>query len=97
MSSFFLKDQVEHAHDNPLDEITLGEGDLTTTGVSEKVPLEKPGTPKTMNLEVDREPEENCEGDEKASMKEKKIEELVKKEKTKSKDFIDQLFLLVSV
>ncbi|XP_013863614.1 tubby protein homolog [Austrofundulus limnaeus] len=85
LSSTSLSDQVEHAHDNPLDEITLGEGDVTTAVAAERMSQEKPGTPKTMNLEVDREPEEDREGEKRASMKEKKTKEVVKKEKNKSR------------
>ncbi|XP_037546734.1 tubby protein homolog [Nematolebias whitei] len=83
LSSTSLSDQVEHAHDNPLDEITLGEDDMTATMVSEQKSLEKPGTPKIMNLDVDREPEVNCEGEKEAPVEIIKTKKDVKKEKTK--------------
>nr|XP_020461829.1 tubby protein homolog isoform X2 [Monopterus albus] len=57
LSSTSLSDQVEHAHDNPLDVITLGECDMTTNSVLDDMPLMKPAIPKKMNLEIDKEPE----------------------------------------
>lgn len=45
-------DQVEHAHDNPLDEITLGECDVMETLMLD----EKPAGGK-INLEIDKGPE----------------------------------------
>lgn len=42
LKSFFLfvsGDQVEHAHDNPLDEITLGECDMTASMTLDEMPL----------------------------------------------------------
>ena len=81
-----LKDQVEHAHDNPLDEITLGEGDVTTSLGSDETPSEKPGTPKRMNLEVDREPEVILDGENEAPVEGKKTKKKdTKKEKVKRK------------
>ncbi|XP_024862183.1 tubby protein homolog isoform X1 [Kryptolebias marmoratus] len=85
LSSASLSDQVEHAHDNPLDEITLGEGDATATAASEKIFPEKPATPKTMNLEVDADPEVNREREKEAPVEEdrKTKKKDGKKEKTK--------------
>ncbi|XP_059180842.1 tubby protein homolog isoform X2 [Centropristis striata] len=60
-SSTSLTDQVEHAHDNPLDEITLGECEITASMTLNEMPSENPGTPKKMNLEIDKEPEVKCE------------------------------------
>ncbi|XP_015231944.1 PREDICTED: tubby protein homolog [Cyprinodon variegatus] len=84
LSSTSLTDQIEHAHDNPLDEITLGEGDMTPSLISDEMPPEKPITPKAMNLEVDQEPEVNGEGENVALEEEKKTKKKdVKKEKPK--------------
>lgn len=86
----FLKDQVEHAHDNPLDEITLGEGEIKANLVMDEMPPEKPVTPKTMDLEVDQEPEVN--GEEVALEEEKKTKKKdVKKDKAKSKNLLCNL------
>lgn len=49
-------DQVEHAHDNPLDEITLGECDVTETMMLDEIPALR----KT-HLETDEEPGEKSE------------------------------------
>lgn len=57
----FHGDQVEHAHDNPVDEITLGECDIMPTTPSDEMPSEKPVTPKRMNLDFDKEPTVKCE------------------------------------
>lgn len=56
----FPGDQVEHAHDNPLDEITLGESDVTATVTLDEMTSEKPVKSKRMNLEIDNEPEVKC-------------------------------------
>ncbi|XP_076025732.1 tubby protein [Genypterus blacodes] len=48
LSNISLSDQVEHAHDNPLDEITLGESSVTAEGSPEM-----PAAPKTMDLDLD--------------------------------------------
>lgn len=69
---FLPGDQVEHAHDNPVDEITLGESDMTASIVSDDLPSEKPVTPKTMNLEVDNEEEAKCDGGDDAGAEGKK-------------------------
>lgn len=57
----FHGDQIEHAHDNPVDEITLGESDMMPTTLSDEMPSEKLVTPKRMNLDVDKEPAVKCE------------------------------------
>ncbi|KAM8836971.1 uncharacterized protein AB9W97_002393 [Spinachia spinachia] len=57
LSNASLSDQVEHAHDNPLDEITLGERDTATSATSDEVPPEDRLTPKKMNWEIDSEAE----------------------------------------
>ncbi|KAG7226344.1 hypothetical protein INR49_013755 [Caranx melampygus] len=95
LSNTSLTDQVEHAHDNPLDEITLGECDMM---VEEKLP-EKPATPKKMNLDIDKEPEVKfSSGDNDAHLEGKKMkkkdgkktkpngEQNKEKEKKKEKD-----------
>ncbi|XP_041829487.1 tubby protein homolog [Melanotaenia boesemani] len=84
LSSTSLSDQVEHAHDNPLDEITLGEDDLTASVVSDEMPSEKPGTPKKINLDVDREHGVKFEGENEVPLEGKQTKKKdVKKEKTK--------------
>ncbi|XP_028989970.1 tubby protein homolog [Betta splendens] len=62
MSNASLTDQVEHAHDNPVDEITLDESDVTAGVMSEDLAPERPVTPKTMDLGVDNEAEVTCDG-----------------------------------
>uniref|UniRef100_A0A3B5B848 Tubby protein-like n=1 Tax=Stegastes partitus TaxID=144197 RepID=A0A3B5B848_9TELE len=91
-------DNQEHAHDNPLDEITLGEYDMTESVAFDEMPSEKPATPKKMNLEIDNEPEVKCEEENEAhaegkktkkkeGKKEKaKVEQTEEKEKEKDKD-----------
>lgn len=80
----FVGDQVEHAHDNPLDVITLGEGDVT--GDTGEVPSEKPVVPKKMNLELDEESDGKCEGDSDAQAEGRKTKKKdVKKDKAKRK------------
>lgn len=84
LSSTSLSDQVEHAHDNPLDVITLGEGDATANVELDEMPAEKPVVPKKMNLEIDREPEVKCEGGNEAQVEGKKTKKKdVKKDKAK--------------
>lgn len=84
LSSTSLSDQVEHAHDNPLDVITLGEGDATANVELDEMPAEKPVVPKKMNLEIDREPEVKCEGANEAQVEGKKTKKKdVKKDKAK--------------
>ncbi|XP_044194513.1 tubby protein isoform X3 [Thunnus albacares] len=97
LSNTSLSDQVEYAHDNPLDEITLGECDLTATLTLDEMPSEKPVIPKKMNIEIDKEPEVKCEVEndpqaegKKTKKKEKKeqakLEQNDEKEKEKDKD-----------
>lgn len=84
LSSTSLSDQVEHAHDNPLDVITLGEGDSTANVELDEMPAEKPVVPKKMNLEIDREPEVKYEGANEAQAEGKKTKKKdVKKDKAK--------------
>lgn len=82
----FPGDQVEHAHDNPLDEITLGECDMTATFTLDEVPSERPVTPKKMNLEIDKEPDVTCEVENDAEVKGKKTKKKEKKEQAKRKN-----------
>uniref|UniRef100_UPI0037E6FC47 tubby protein homolog n=1 Tax=Semicossyphus pulcher TaxID=241346 RepID=UPI0037E6FC47 len=87
LSNTSLTDQVEHAHDNPLDEITLGEYDLTVDGM----PSEKLVAPKKMLLEVDKEPEVKSEAESDAQAEGKKTKKKeVKKEKAKQMDQNDE-------
>ncbi|KAM4524795.1 uncharacterized protein PAE49_000966 [Odontesthes bonariensis] len=91
LSSTSLSDQVEHAHDNPLDEITLGEGDVTTSLGSDETSSEKPGTPKRMNLEVDREPEVILDEENEAPAEGKKTKKKdAKKEKVKQGEQMEE-------
>ncbi|XP_069011436.1 tubby protein homolog [Embiotoca jacksoni] len=84
LSNTSLSDQVEHAHDNPLDEITLGECDMTASVTSDEMPSENPVTPKKMDLEIDKEAEVKCEDDDEGQVEEKKTKKKdVKKEKAK--------------
>lgn len=84
LSSASLSDQVEHAHDNPLDVITLGDGDVTANVALGEMPSEKPIVPKKMNLELDKESEVKCEGDSEVQMEGKKTKKKdVKKDKAK--------------
>lgn len=90
MLSFFLflsGDQVEHAHDNPLDEITLDECNTTASMTLDEVPSEKHATPKKMNLEIDKEHEVKCEFENDAQVEGKKTKKKeLKKEKVKRKN-----------
>lgn len=89
----FPGDQVEHAHDNPLDEITLGECDMTASMTLDEVLSEKPVTPKRMNLEVDKEPEVKCEVENDAQVEGKKTKKKEgKKEKAKRKNMQTRIF-----
>ncbi|XP_071319478.1 tubby protein homolog isoform X2 [Trachinotus anak] len=84
LSNTSLSDQVEHAHDNPLDEITLGECDVTTNETLEEMPSGKPVTPKKINLDTDKEPEVMCVVEDEAQVEGKKAKKKdVKKEKAK--------------
>ncbi|KAL7371684.1 hypothetical protein ABVT39_003395 [Epinephelus coioides] len=91
LSNTSLTDQVEHAHDNPLDEITLGECNMTASATLDEVPSENPITPKTMNLEVDKEPEGKCEVENDAQVEGKKPKKKEgKKEKAKQAEQNDE-------
>ena len=79
----FPGDHVEHGHDNPLDEITLGESNMTVSMTLDGMPSENPVTPKKMNLEVDKEPEVKSEVEDDAQAEGKKTK---KKEGKKAKD-----------
>ncbi|XP_028264170.1 tubby protein [Parambassis ranga] len=81
MSSASLSDQVEHAHDNPLDEISLGECDVIASVEVHEVQSEKHVTPKKMNLDIDKEAEIKCEEEDEVQVDVKKT----KKKKEKSK------------
>lgn len=86
-------DQVEHAHDNPLDEITLGEYDMTASMTLDEMSSEKPATPKRMNLEVDKEPEAKCEVENDSPVEEKKTKKKdAKKEKAKRENIQSKRF-----
>ncbi|XP_041818903.1 tubby protein homolog [Chelmon rostratus] len=91
LSNTSLSDQVEHAHDNPLDEITLGEYDMTASMTLDEVSSEKPVTPKRMNLEIDKEPESKGEAEEDPQVEEKKTKKKdAKKEKAKQMEQNDE-------
>ncbi|CAG04375.1 unnamed protein product, partial [Tetraodon nigroviridis] len=82
LSSTSLCDQVEHAHDNPLDEITLGECDVTETVMIDEIPAGR----KT-NVETDEEPEVKSEGEDDPQEEEKKTRKKQgKKDKPKEKN-----------
>lgn len=81
---FLFGDQVEHAHDNPLDEITLGECDTTVTMRLDDMSSEKPVTPKRMNLDADKDPEDTCDMENDSQAQGEKTEKKeVAKEKAK--------------
>lgn len=89
-------DQVEHAHDNPLDEITLGECDPTETMMLDEIPAGR----KT-NVETDDEPGAKSEGenDPQAEAQQTKIKQ-GKKEKSKGERHANPkvlFYFLVSV
>ncbi|KAF7647160.1 hypothetical protein LDENG_00176580 [Lucifuga dentata] len=99
LSSISLSDQVEHAHDNPLDEITLGESCSTAKVTSDEVLPERPVTPKKMNLDIDKDLEVKCEMENDARLggkktkkkdpkkgKDKQLEQIEEKEEEKDKD-----------
>ncbi|XP_041671967.1 tubby protein homolog [Cheilinus undulatus] len=91
LSNTSLTDQVEHAHDNPLDEITLGECDLTSTTATNGPPSEKLIAPKKMNLEVDNELEVKSEVENDAQTEGKKTKKKeVKKDKAKQTEENDE-------
>lgn len=75
---------MEHAHDNPLDEITLGEGGMTANTPLEEMPAEKPVTPKKIYWEVEGDPEGKCGLEvDRQGEEEKEIKKEGKKEKNK--------------
>nr|XP_029484610.1 tubby protein-like [Oncorhynchus nerka] len=81
---------AEEAHDNPLEEITLGELSLKTTDATDEMPPEKPIITKTMDVEIDSLPKPKLstenEGPAEVKKKEKeKKEKGVKKEKAQAK------------
>ncbi|KAG7506406.1 hypothetical protein JOB18_004992 [Solea senegalensis] len=91
LSSTSLSDQVEHAHDNPLDEITLGECNTTANMTLEELPPETPCTPRAMDTDVDKESEATCELEDDAQAEGKKTRKKdVKKEKPKRNTEMDQ-------
>ncbi|XP_067432700.1 tubby protein isoform X2 [Thunnus thynnus] len=90
LSNTSLSDQVEYAHDNPLDEITLGECDLTATLTLDEMPSEKPVIPKKMNIEIDKEPEVKCEVENDPQVEGKKTKKKEKKEQAKQVEQNDE-------
>lgn len=90
---FFLRsaDQVEHAHDNPLDEITLGEFDTTTSVTCDEVPSENHVAPKEMNWEIDEEAEGKREAEAQTEGKRTKKKD-VKKDKAMREDKESTMF-----
>ncbi|XP_038846311.1 tubby protein [Salvelinus namaycush] len=81
---------AEEAHDNPLEEITLGELSLKATDATDEMPPEKPIITKTMDVEIDSQPKPKLstenEGPAEVKKKEKeKKEKGVKKEKAQAK------------
>lgn len=80
----FLDDQVEHAHDNPVDEITLGECDMAAPRIPEAIPSEKPVTLKTMDLDIDKELELKCEVESDVPVEERKTKKKKDKDKRKT-------------
>ncbi|XP_072312643.1 uncharacterized protein [Eucyclogobius newberryi] len=83
LSNASLTDQVEHAHDNPVDEITLGECD-----VAEDMFLEQ-GTFKTMDFDIDKELETKCKVEQDVPMEGKKSKK--KNEKDKQVEQIEEI------
>lgn len=94
LNLFVSGDQVEHAHDNPLDEITLGECDMTASMTLDEMPV----TPKRMNLEIDKESEAKCEVESDAQVEGKKTKKKeVKKEKAKRENNAGQNIECISL
>nr|XP_019938535.1 PREDICTED: tubby protein-like [Paralichthys olivaceus] len=86
LSNASLSDQVEHAHDNPMDVIMLGECETL-----EETPSEMPATPQKMTLETDKESEVKCEVENDAQVEGKKTKKKdVKKEKAKQKTEVEE-------
>ncbi|KAM9773455.1 tubby-related protein 3 [Syngnathus typhle] len=66
LSNISLSDQVEHAHDNPMDVITLAEGeddDAEAAAVSGEVVAERPFAPKKLNLDTEQDGNETEDND----------------------------------
>ncbi|XP_049614631.1 tubby protein isoform X1 [Syngnathus scovelli] len=66
LSNISLSDQVEHAHDNPIDVITLAEGeddDAEAATVSGEVVAERPFAPKKLNLDTEQDGNETEDND----------------------------------
>lgn len=59
---------MEHAHDNPLDEITLGECDVMETVMLDELPARR-----KMDLQIDKESEVKSEGENDPQVEEKKM------------------------
>ncbi|XP_033840465.1 tubby protein homolog [Periophthalmus magnuspinnatus] len=78
LSNASLTDQVEHAHDNPVDEITLGECDVT-----EEISLEKPETFKTVDVDIEQEMESKCKVEQDIPVESKKSKKKKEKDKTR--------------
>ncbi|XP_034563330.1 tubby protein homolog isoform X2 [Notolabrus celidotus] len=90
-SNASLTDQVEHAHDNPLDEITLGECDMTVSTTVDGQPSEKRVTLMTMKLEDNKEPVMKSEVEDDAQVEGNKTKKKdVKKEKAKQIEHSDE-------
>ncbi|XP_061611514.1 tubby-related protein 3 isoform X2 [Phyllopteryx taeniolatus] len=82
LSNISLSDQVEHAHDNPLDIITLGEGDEKAALMLAEVPEEKPVASKKINLDTEQE-DDKMEDDDDDDGTREEGKKTKKKEKTK--------------
>ncbi|KAM8876603.1 LOW QUALITY PROTEIN: uncharacterized protein ACB058_002784 [Synchiropus picturatus] len=74
------EDQVEHAHDNPLDEITLGECEPMATMILEEICA---ATPRNMNFDIDQEEDGEEEEEEELVMVDKEASQHGKKAKKK--------------
>ncbi|KAL0984313.1 hypothetical protein UPYG_G00139820 [Umbra pygmaea] len=72
---------AEEVHDNPLEEITLGELSLKSSDATDEIPPEKPTITKTMDLEIDSLPESKCNPDNEGPAEMKKKEKKEKKGK----------------
>ncbi|XP_051927330.1 tubby protein homolog [Hippocampus zosterae] len=72
LSNISLNEQVEHAHDNPMDVIILAEcdGDAKAAAVLSEVPADKPLGPVKINFDVEHE-EDEAEDSEKTEKQEK--------------------------
>lgn len=87
LSNTSLNDaQVEYAHDNPLEEISLGESGVTTTMTSDEAPPERPKGPRTMDLDIEEEPEPKSDTENQDGEDGKKIKKKGEKERKLKKD-----------